>query len=162
MRAIRDAMDEAFDQRETVVYPHPAEGKALVTRAHEELSRQFGGGGGGRFALSPWGTRPAFTGSSPLSVRPKVPSTGRRWRFVKRSPPSPHPCWRAREKRTSGSSPKRWTRSGDSLAGSSGPATFSQSSPRPVCWRSPCFSFSRMEISGYPRSRCSRPRSAGP
>ena len=47
MRAIRDAMDEAFDQRETVVYPHPAEGKALVTRAHEELSRQFGGGGGG-------------------------------------------------------------------------------------------------------------------
>jgi multidrug resistance efflux pump len=44
VRAIGAAMDEAVDQGVPVVHPAPAEGLPLVTRAHEELSRQHGAG----------------------------------------------------------------------------------------------------------------------
>jgi RND family efflux transporter MFP subunit len=44
MRAIGSAMDEAIDQHAAVVYPSPADAAPLVTRAHEELSRQHGAG----------------------------------------------------------------------------------------------------------------------
>lgn len=44
LRAIGSAMDEAIDQKATIVYPSPRDGVPLVTRAHEELSRQHGAG----------------------------------------------------------------------------------------------------------------------
>jgi biotin carboxyl carrier protein/GAF domain-containing protein len=44
VRAIGAAMDEAVDQRATVVFPLPPESLPLVTRAHEELSKQHGSG----------------------------------------------------------------------------------------------------------------------
>ena len=44
VRAIESAMDEAIDQQALVLYPEPAEGTPLVTRAHAELSRQHGAG----------------------------------------------------------------------------------------------------------------------
>lgn len=44
MRAVGAAMDEAVDQKATVVFPPTADGEPLVTRAHEELSRQQGAG----------------------------------------------------------------------------------------------------------------------
>lgn len=44
VRCIGAAMDEAGDQHATVVYPSPPEGLPLVTRAHEELSKQQGSG----------------------------------------------------------------------------------------------------------------------
>jgi RND family efflux transporter MFP subunit len=44
MRAIGPVMDEAVDQQAVVVYPQPAEALSLVTRKHEELSRQHGAG----------------------------------------------------------------------------------------------------------------------
>jgi RND family efflux transporter MFP subunit len=44
MRAIGSAMDEAVDQHGVVVYPLPPDATPLVTRAHEELSRQHGAG----------------------------------------------------------------------------------------------------------------------
>jgi multidrug resistance efflux pump len=42
--AIGSAMDEAIDQRATIVYPLPPDDIPLVTRAHEELSKQHGAG----------------------------------------------------------------------------------------------------------------------
>ncbi|MCJ7595366.1 MAG: HlyD family efflux transporter periplasmic adaptor subunit, partial [Desulfobacterales bacterium] len=42
MRAIGAVMDEAIDQHTAVAYPLPPDGVPLVTRAHEELSRQYG------------------------------------------------------------------------------------------------------------------------
>jgi len=44
MRAIGSAMDEAVDQQAVVVYPQPSDAPPLVTRTHEELSRQHGAG----------------------------------------------------------------------------------------------------------------------
>lgn len=44
MRAIGSAMDEAIDQHAVVVYPLPPDATPVVTRAHEELSRQHGAG----------------------------------------------------------------------------------------------------------------------
>jgi RND family efflux transporter MFP subunit len=44
VRAIESVMDEAIDQQALVLYPSPAEGTPLVTRAHAELSRQHGAG----------------------------------------------------------------------------------------------------------------------
>lgn len=44
VRAIGAAMDEALDQRASVVHPLPPDGLPLVTRAHKELSRQHGSG----------------------------------------------------------------------------------------------------------------------
>jgi len=44
VRAIGAAMDEANDQHATVVFPLPPETVPLVTRAHEELSKQHGSG----------------------------------------------------------------------------------------------------------------------
>jgi len=44
LRAIGSAMDEAIDQRAIILYPLPNEATPLVTRAHEELSRQHGAG----------------------------------------------------------------------------------------------------------------------
>jgi multidrug resistance efflux pump len=44
MRAIGSAMDEAADQQAVVVYPEPSDASPLVTRTHEELSRQHGAG----------------------------------------------------------------------------------------------------------------------
>ena len=44
MRAIGAAMDEAVDQRSVVVYPASPDGPPLVTREHENLSRQHGAG----------------------------------------------------------------------------------------------------------------------
>lgn len=45
MQAIAAAMDEAIDQRTTIVVPAPPGGTARVTRAHEALSRHHGTGG---------------------------------------------------------------------------------------------------------------------
>lgn len=44
MRAIATAMDEAVDQRATLVYPAPPNSTPLISRAHGELSRQHGAG----------------------------------------------------------------------------------------------------------------------
>lgn len=42
VRAIGHAMDEAVDQRETVIYPLPDPTEHLVVRAHQELQRSHG------------------------------------------------------------------------------------------------------------------------
>jgi RND family efflux transporter MFP subunit len=42
VRNISEAMDEAVDQRETIVYPEGSSGSGVVSRAHAELSRQQG------------------------------------------------------------------------------------------------------------------------
>jgi len=44
VRAIGASMDEAMDQHAVVIYPPPAEGLPLVTKAHEELFKQHGAG----------------------------------------------------------------------------------------------------------------------
>ncbi len=44
VRAIGAAMDEAIDQKAIIIYPIPSDATPLVTRAHEELSRQHGAG----------------------------------------------------------------------------------------------------------------------
>ena len=44
VRAIGSAMDEAVDQQTVILYPFPSDAAPLVTRAHEELARQHGGG----------------------------------------------------------------------------------------------------------------------
>lgn len=44
LRAMTDAMDEAFDQRATIQYPAPSPAAPLATRAHAELARQHGAG----------------------------------------------------------------------------------------------------------------------
>ena len=44
VRGISEAMDEAVDQRETIVYPNGAVGSVAVSRAHAELARQHGAG----------------------------------------------------------------------------------------------------------------------
>ena len=40
IRSISEAMDEAVDQRETIVYPNGSSGSVVVSRAHAELARQ--------------------------------------------------------------------------------------------------------------------------
>ena len=42
IRSISEAMDEAVDQRETIVYPNGSAGSVAVSRAHVELARQHG------------------------------------------------------------------------------------------------------------------------
>ncbi len=44
MRAVANAMDEALDQRATLIYPAPANSTPLINRAHGELARQHGAG----------------------------------------------------------------------------------------------------------------------
>jgi RND family efflux transporter MFP subunit len=44
VRSISEAMDEAVDQRETIVYPTASPGSIVVSRAHGELARQHGSG----------------------------------------------------------------------------------------------------------------------
>jgi len=44
IRSIAEAMDEAVDQRETIVYPNGSFGSVMVSRAHAELARQHGAG----------------------------------------------------------------------------------------------------------------------
>jgi RND family efflux transporter MFP subunit len=44
VRSIAEAMDEAVDQRETIVYPNASPGSVVVSRAHGELARQHGSG----------------------------------------------------------------------------------------------------------------------
>jgi RND family efflux transporter MFP subunit len=44
IRSISEAMDEAVDQRETIVYPNGSSGSVVVSRAHGELARQHGSG----------------------------------------------------------------------------------------------------------------------
>jgi RND family efflux transporter MFP subunit len=44
LRGIAAAMEEAIDQESTVVFPLPAERELQVTRAHTDLSRQYGNG----------------------------------------------------------------------------------------------------------------------
>jgi RND family efflux transporter MFP subunit len=44
VRSIAEAMDEAVDQRETIVYPNASPGSVVVSRAHAELARQHGSG----------------------------------------------------------------------------------------------------------------------
>jgi len=44
IRSISEAMDEAVDQRETIVYPNGSAGSVVVSRAHAELARQYGAG----------------------------------------------------------------------------------------------------------------------
>jgi hypothetical protein len=44
MRGIADAMDEAIDQRETIVYPLPEDDVAAVVMAHEQFSKEYGVG----------------------------------------------------------------------------------------------------------------------
>ena len=44
VRSISEAMDEAVDQRETIVYPNGSPGSIAVSRAHAELAGQHGAG----------------------------------------------------------------------------------------------------------------------
>jgi RND family efflux transporter MFP subunit len=44
IRSISEAMDEAVDQRETIVYPEGSSGSVVVSRAHAELARQHEAG----------------------------------------------------------------------------------------------------------------------
>ena len=44
IRALADAMDEAIDQRETIVYPPPAEGASAVMLAHAAFAKEHGSG----------------------------------------------------------------------------------------------------------------------
>lgn len=44
IRDLADAMDEAIDQRETIIYPPPAEGASAVVQAHAHLANEHGGG----------------------------------------------------------------------------------------------------------------------
>ena len=44
IRSISEAMDEAVDQRETIVYPNGSSGPVVVSRAHAELARQHQAG----------------------------------------------------------------------------------------------------------------------
>ena len=44
IRGIGEAMDEAIDQRETIVYPLPAEGAAVVVQTHEAFAKEHGSG----------------------------------------------------------------------------------------------------------------------
>ncbi|TKB71988.1 MAG: efflux RND transporter periplasmic adaptor subunit [Nitrospira sp.] len=44
IRSISEAMDEAVDQRETIVYPNGSSGSIVVARAHAELARQHRAG----------------------------------------------------------------------------------------------------------------------
>src|SRR6185503_6665985 len=42
LRAVEQAMEEAVDQRETIVVPQPEGARALVSMAHAELLRESG------------------------------------------------------------------------------------------------------------------------
>jgi len=44
VRSISEAMDEAVDQRETIVYPNGSAGSMVVSRAHGELAKVHGAG----------------------------------------------------------------------------------------------------------------------
>ncbi len=44
IRGLADVMDEAIDQRETIVYPQPAEGASAVIQAHTEFAKEHGSG----------------------------------------------------------------------------------------------------------------------
>ena len=44
IRSISEAMDEAVDQRGTIVYPNSSSGSVVVSRAHAELAREHGAG----------------------------------------------------------------------------------------------------------------------
>ena len=44
IRGLADAMDEAIDQREIIVYPPPAEGASAVMQAHAEFTKEQGSG----------------------------------------------------------------------------------------------------------------------
>jgi biotin carboxyl carrier protein len=43
-QGLADAMDEAIDQREAIVYPPPDEGASAVVLAHEHFAKEYGGG----------------------------------------------------------------------------------------------------------------------
>jgi RND family efflux transporter MFP subunit len=76
VRAIGSAMDEALDQRAVVLYPAPADADPLVTRSHQELSRQHGSGeictvplgGNGKFVGALMLERPAGKSFVPAEV----------------------------------------------------------------------------------------------
>lgn len=44
IRGLADAMDEAVDQRESIIYPPPAEGAAVVIQAHAAFAKEQGSG----------------------------------------------------------------------------------------------------------------------
>jgi hypothetical protein len=44
IQGLADAMDEAIDQRETIVYPQPEDGASVVVLAHEHFAKEYGGG----------------------------------------------------------------------------------------------------------------------
>lgn len=44
IREMAEAMDEAIDQRETIVYPPPTEGASVVVQAHEAFAKEHGSG----------------------------------------------------------------------------------------------------------------------
>jgi multidrug resistance efflux pump len=44
IQGIADAMDEAIDQREIIVYPPPAEESSIVMQAHAQFVKEYGGG----------------------------------------------------------------------------------------------------------------------
>ncbi|MBH0178411.1 MAG: HlyD family efflux transporter periplasmic adaptor subunit [Nitrospira sp.] len=44
IRGMAEAMDEAIDQRETIVYPPPTEGASVVVQAHEAFAKEHGSG----------------------------------------------------------------------------------------------------------------------
>jgi hypothetical protein len=44
IQGLADAMDEAIDQRETIVYPPPEDGASAVVFAHEHFAKEYGGG----------------------------------------------------------------------------------------------------------------------
>lgn len=43
-QGLAEAMDEAIDQRETIVYPPPEDGASTVVLAHEHFAKEYGGG----------------------------------------------------------------------------------------------------------------------
>ncbi|MBH0200554.1 MAG: HlyD family efflux transporter periplasmic adaptor subunit, partial [Nitrospira sp.] len=44
IRGMAEAMDEAIDQREAIVYPPPAEGAGVVVQTHEAFAKEHGSG----------------------------------------------------------------------------------------------------------------------
>jgi len=44
IQGLADAMDEAIDQRQTIVYPQSEEGASAVVLAHEHFAKEYGGG----------------------------------------------------------------------------------------------------------------------
>ncbi|HLF22290.1 MAG TPA: biotin/lipoyl-binding protein, partial [Burkholderiales bacterium] len=73
LRGIAAAMEEAVDQESTVVFPLPAEREIHVTRAHADLSRQYGNGA---ICSVPIGSPEGFSGVVTLERAADQPFDG--------------------------------------------------------------------------------------